>query len=282
MVIDIHTHTFPEKIVAPTLERMRQKAHAPTFSDGTASGLSASMKKAGVDLSVILPVATNTKQVESINNHATKINETTGETGLFSFGCIHPDYEEWHRELARIAELGLKGIKIHPVYQNAEQDDPRFLRILDRAGELGLVVVAHTGVDIGYPEMTLSSTEKLLRAIRQVGPVKLVAAHMGGWKQWEEAEELLADTNIFLDTAFSTGYITPLNDGFYQPEDLKLLDEERFIRMVHAFGTNRILFGTDSPWSDQQKSVEWIRNLPLTGKEKDDILGENARRLLEI
>ena len=282
MMIDFHTHTFPDKIAARTLAKLSGLCHTAPFTDGTAGGLSASARAAGINLSIILPVATSPKQVAHINESAARDNEKTGETGLFSFGCIHPDYPEWKEELGRIAALGLKGVKIHPVYQGVALDDPRYLRILERAGELDLIVVTHTGADIGFPGAEHCAPEAALRAVKQVGPVKLVLAHMGGWRQWERAEELLADTTVWLDTSCSTGTLAPLDDGYYAPEDLPLMDEERFLRMVRAFGARRLLFGTDSPWSGQRESLDWIRSLPLGAAEKDAILGGNARRLLGL
>lgn len=282
MIIDFHTHTFPDNMAADVVRKLSLVSHTRPFTDGTIGGLKASMVSAGIDRSIILPVATNPRQVCGINHSAAALNDTAGESGLWSFGCIHPDYADWRKELSRVAALGLKGIKIHPVYQGVDQDDLRYLRILDRAGELGLIVVTHGGIDIGYPQKDQCSPARIARAVRQVGPVKLVAAHMGGWKNWEEAEALLADTTVYLDTSFSTGAMVPLDDGHYRPEDLKLLDEERFLKMVRIFGAKRILFGTDSPWSGQRESLDWLRGIALQPSDRDAILGKNAQELLGL
>ena len=282
MIIDFHTHTFPDKIAAAAIEKLSGLSHSRPFSDGTSAGLAASAKDAGIDLSVILPVATNTKQVPGINDYAAKANETAGTTGLLSFGCIHPDYPEWKEELSRIAALGLKGIKLHPVYQEVDFDDPRYLRILERAGELGLIVVTHSGLDIGFPGVEHCTPGMILNAVKQVGPVKLVLAHMGGWRQWAAAEELLAGQPVWFDTSFSAGEITPLEDGHYSAGELTMLGRSDFLRMIRSFGADRVLFGTDSPWSDQKASLDMVRALPLENDEKDAILGGNARRLLQF
>ena len=282
MIIDFHTHTFPDKIAVQTIEKLSHISHTPPFSDGTAAGLSASARGAGIDLSIVLPVATSARQVVHINEFAARTNETTEETRLLSFGCIHPDYPDWKEELDRMVALGLKGFKIHPVYQEVDFDDPRYLRILSRAGELGLIVVTHSGYDIGYPGVDRCSPEMTLRALKQIGPVKLVLAHMGGWRQWEQAEELLADQPVWIDTAFSAGMITPLDDGYYAPEDLPMLDETGFIQMVQAFGAERVLFGTDSPWSGQKESLDFLRALPLSDSDKEAMLGGNAEKLLDL
>ena len=282
MIIDIHTHTFPDKIAAATLDKLKHLSHTIPFTDGTAAGLAASMARAGVDRSVVMPVATSPRQVPHVNDASARMNELGAQTGVLSFGCMHPDFDGWKEELARVRDLGLKGIKLHPQYQDTDFDDPRYLRILDRCGELGLVVLTHAGLDIGMPGKDNCAPEMVARVLEQVGPVKLVLAHMGGWRQWDRVEALLPGTGVYLDTSFSLGEITPLDDGHYRPGDLPLLDEAAFLRMVRRFGSDRILFGTDSPWDDQETALARLRALPLEPAELEAILGGNAKRLLGI
>ena len=282
MIVDFHTHTFPDKIAAPTIEKLQSMSHTHPFSDGTVAGLAASMQEAGVDWSVVLPVATNTRQVCHVNDASAQLNQEGGPRGILSFGCMHPDFPDWKEELARIAQMGIRGIKLHPVYQGVDFDDPRYLRILDRASEVGLLVLTHAGLDIGFPGRVHCSPEMVLRAVQQVGPTPLVLAHMGGWRNWDQVEQLLADTQVMLDTSFSLGRMTPNGDGFYGPGDLDLMEEEQFLRMVRIFGANRLLFGTDSPWGGQSEGLARFRALPLTQEEQAAILGGNAQRLLGL
>ena len=282
MIVDIHTHTFPQAIAAATIEKLAGMSHLSPFTHGSNADLAASMARAGVDRSIVLPVATNPAKVSHINDAAAKVNESYAQTGIFSFGCMHPDAPNWKEELSRVERLGLKGIKLHPIYQSVDLDDPRFLRILDRCGELGLTVLTHAGLDVGFPGKVNCSPDMVLRAVEQVGPVTLVLAHMGGWRNWDEVEQLLPQTSVMLDTSFSLGSMTPLGDGYYGPGDLHLLDDDAFLRMVRTFGAHRILFGTDSPWDGQAESLARLRALPLTPQEQADILGGNAQRLLKL
>ena len=250
MVIDIHTHTFPDKLAAPTIRKLQGACHTRAFTDATNAGLAASMARAGIDCSVVLPVATNPHQVAHVNESAAQINARGRGTGIYSFGCIHPDCPDPRGELARIAALGLKGIKLHPAYQATRFDDIRYLRILDRAGELG--------------------------------PVTLILAHMGGWRQWDQVEALLPQSSVLLDTAFSYGDLTPLEGHPFSEDQLHMMEQEQFVRFVRKFGAQRLLFGTDSPWGDQSADVASIRALPLSPEERDAILGGNAQRLLGL
>lgn len=277
MIIDMHTHTFPDKIAEKAIEKLKQAGRIVPFTDGTMQGLKDSMQRAGIDYSVVLPVATNPEKVRSMNDVSIAM---TGKDGLIYFGCMHPDCAYWHEELGRIADAGLKGIKIHPVYQGVDIDDECFVRILTRAGELGLTVITHAGADIGFPGKVHCHPEMVVRALKKAGPVRLILAHMGGWKNWRNVEKLLPQENVLIDTSFALGEITPLEAGDYSEEERKLLSKEDFCRIVRAFGSERVLFGTDSPWADQQNSVADILALDLTEEEKENILWRNAKKIL--
>lgn len=280
MIVDMHTHTFPDKIAVATVQKLQGKSHTHPFSDGTNAGLAERAKRAGVDWSVVLPVATNAHQVPHVNDSSARLCDQYHDQGLLSFGCMHPDFPDWKLELARIAGMGMKGIKIHPVYQGVDLDDPRYLRILDRCGELGLIVVTHAGLDVGYPDEVRCSPEMALRAVQAVGPITLILAHMGGWRNWDDVERLLPQTSVYIDTSFSFGPMTPNGDGYYAPEDLPLLGASGFMRLIRAFGAGRVVFGTDSPWTDQSSELALLRSLPLSEEELAQILGGNAEQLL--
>lgn len=279
MVIDFHTHVFPDKIASAAVGKLQEAGQIPACCDGTAAGLRNSMEKAGVTCSVLLPVATNPLKLSSMNRSAI---ELLGQPEFVSFGAMHPDAPDWKEELGRLAAAGVKGIKIHPVYQGVDISDIRYLRILDHAASLGLTTVMHSGDDIGFPGVIRCSPEMTRAMLDQLGNIPLVLAHMGGWKNWERVADCLGDTGVCLDTSFSLGEITPLSVGRYSGEECRLLTEEAFCSLVRAFGSERILFGTDSPWTSQAQSIAAISALPLTREEQENILFRNAARLLKI
>ena len=282
MIIDIHTHTFPERIAARALRKLQDNCHTALFSDGTAAGLRASEARAGVDLAVIQPVATYAEQVVPINNHVLEDFSGKAPEGLLSFAAMHPAFEGWEAELERVASAGIPGIKLHPPYEEIGMDDPRVIRILRKCQDLDLLVLIHGGWDIGLPGREESLPGRIRRALDLVGPVRLIAAHMAGWKCWEEAVSFLSDTGIYLDTSFSLGRLTPAPDGFpWDEEDLRLLSDADFCDLVRCFGADHVLFGTDSPWADPAEELRKIRALPLSGEEISLICGENARKLLK-
>lgn len=263
MVIDFHTHIFPEKIAARTIALLEEKGGIRAAADGTLDGLLSAMEQGGIDLSVILPVATKPSQFESINSFAKQINETYPGR-LLSFGGIHPDTEDYKKELKAIRDMGLKGIKIHPDYQGVMIDDIRYLRIIEYASELGLIVLTHAGLDIGYPELVHCPPDRMRKVLDLVQPEKMVLAHLGGWNRFDEVYEYLAGENVWLDTAFI----------------FDTIKEEQFYRIYEKHDKEKILFATDSPWSDMKRGVDWVKKLAISEEEKEAIFSGNAKRLL--
>ena len=144
-MIDFHTHIFPEKIADRTLAFLASRCHIDPFTNGTAPGLTASTREAGLELSVVLPVVTKPSQFDSINRFALQMQDP--EDGLLSFGGIHPDNGDYKEKLRYIRAAGMKGIKLHPDYQGVMIDDIRYKRIISYATELGLLISVHAGFD---------------------------------------------------------------------------------------------------------------------------------------
>ena len=281
MILDFHTHTFPDAIAAAAVDKLQAASHTRPFSDGTVNGLRASMTAAGIDASVVLPVATSTRQVPHINDSAIHVNARANETGVYSLGGMHPDFPDWEREMERLRAAGVRGVKLHPPYQGVDFDDERYIRILKKASGLGMLVVTHAGLDVGLPGAEQSTPEKLLRAREKAPDTILILAHMGGWRCWDEVERLLPGAGIYLDTSFALGQMTSNGDGHYKTkQDLAMLEDEQFLRLISLFGADHILFGTDSPWGDQSDSLQKIRALPLPDADKSAVLGGNAEKLM--
>lgn len=270
MLIDFHTHSFPEKIAARTIDILESNTErvegkrSRACTDGTVKGLLKSMSEYGVDISVVMPIATNPKQADTINRVA---QETNAIDGLYSFGSLHPIQEDWERVIEDIYARGLKGVKLHPEYQQFYIDSPESIRVLKKCEELGLLVTLHTGRDIGIEPPVHCMPERLRRVLDyELSGKNIIAAHMGGWRAWDEVERYLVGTPILLDTAYVS----------------RDMDKDRFERIVKQHGSDKVLFATDSPWECPSETVEYIESLNLTAAEKADIYYRNASKLLGI
>ena len=115
MIVDFHTHTYPDKIASKTLELLVSRSKTKPASDGTLAGLQHSMAQSGVDISVVLPVVTAPHQVERINTVAKTVTAQFTGSGVWSFGGIHPGNDNYKEILNGIKSAGLvAGSVINP------------------------------------------------------------------------------------------------------------------------------------------------------------------------
>lgn len=268
MIIDFHTHVFPDRIANKTIALLSKKGGIPPFSDGTVAGLTDRMKEAGTALSVTLPVLTSPSQFDSVNTYAAQINAIFENQSprLISFGGIHPDCENIDQKMAYLRKSGFLGVKIHPDYQMTYIDDERYVRILECAKEYDLIVVTHSGVDGAYRQTIRCTPERAFRLIEKVPYAKLVLAHLGANEMPNEVLDRLCGKNIYFDTAYV----------------LRFVEKDLFQRIVQKHGADKILFGSDSPWSDVQNDVKILKSFGLDEKTERKIFCENAKKLLGI
>lgn len=269
MIIDFHTHIFPDHIAQKAIHNLEQAGHIQAKGNGTLSGLKNDMAKSKVDYSVILPVMTNPSQFDSLNQYAHNINN---KEGIISFGGIHPDSEHITEKLEYIKKLGLKGIKLHPDFQGPTFiDDKRYIKILKECIRLDLCVVIHAGMDVGKPIPIHCPPDRAWIMLQEVlkdckKDSKIILAHMGGMLQWELVEKLLVGQNVYFDLAYCSYLGSP----------------EQMTKIIQKHGADRILYATDYPWTNQQEMINFINELPITQQEKEMIFYKNAARLLGL
>ena len=269
MIIDFHTHIFPERIAEKTISLLSEKGGIPPFSDGTADGLLKKMAESGVDVCVTLPVMTSPSQFDSINRFALEINERFAHSKqrLISFAGIHPACEDIEQKMEFIKQNGFIGIKLHPDYQGTFIDDDAYVRIVREAARLDLVVVTHSGVDGAYRDMPVRCTPKrALELIKKAPHSKLVLAHCGANMMFDDVLEMLCGSDVYFDTAYV----------------LRFIGKDTFLKMLQKHGADRILFASDSPWSDMCGDVDIINSFGLDKITKKKIFCENAQALLGI
>lgn len=269
MIVDFHAHAFPDALAERSVAFLAAKAGIEHYADGTVKGLAQAASRIHADCALVLPVVTKPSQFHSVNAFAKRIND--GEFNamgvrLFSFGGIHPDSEDIAGEMRAIKELGLKGVKIHPDYQQTFIDDKKNLTIIEKAAELGLLVSVHAGLDLGFPDCTHCTPLRAKNMLKLTGAENVILAHMGGFSMWEEVLDLLVGEKVRFDTGVVARY----------------MDKGLATRMIKAHGADKVLFATDTPWASYEDSYEFVTSLDLTEQEKNQILGENAAKLLGI
>lgn len=259
-IIDFHTHIYPDKIAERATMAIGNFYDIKMERVGSLENLLKISEKAGIDRCVIHSVATNPAQVETINDFV-KASVDAHPEKLTGFGTLHQDYEDKIGEAQRIIDLGLKGIKLHPDTQMFNVDDERMFPLYDYIqGKLPLLL--HCG-DYRYD---YSHPRRVANICKMFPDLQVIGAHFGGWSVWEEAYEYLKDTNCMCDTSSSSPLMSP----------------ELFEKLIHAYGADRLLFGTDFPMWDSSAEVERFMKVKLTQEEQEKILCKNAERLLGL
>jgi len=259
--IDFHAHAFPDALAATTIPFLEQKGSVKAALNGTVSDLVSSMDDAGIAQSVICSIATRPKQFRSILDWSCSIQSDR----IVPFPSFHPYSPQVMDEITEIHGTGFKGIKLHPYYQDFYLDDEKLLPIFAQIAELGLIVVMHCGYDIGFPREPRVDPAKIATLIRRFPRLKFVATHLGSWQQWDEVNELLVGTDVFFDIAFS----------------LQFINKEKARKIILSHPPERVLFGSDSPWAAQKKTINELQSLELGEEREQMILGKNAAALLE-
>jgi len=173
--------------------------------------------------------------------------------------------------LREMAERGARGIKLHPVAQRFEPNDPRMHPVYGACEELGLVVLSHAGSAKGGEPF--AEPRAFAGVLAQHPGLNVVLAHLGGgsWRQ------TLALARAFPGLAFDLSEIIEWLGAPNAPTD------EDLARMIREIGPERVMLGTDFPWYDLDRTVELVMALPmLSAGEKERILGANAVRILNL
>lgn len=265
MIIDFHTHVFPDVMAQKTIDYLANKGDITPHSNGTVSGLIEKMNEAGVTLSVALPVLTRPESFDSILNFAVKVNNEN-EGKIISFAGIHPRCDDIFNKLKKVKDSGIKGVKLHPDYQETFIDDSGYIEILNSCKELDLIVVTHAGHDVAYKDGMKCPPDRLKKVIEMVGHKKFVLAHLGGSMLIDEVIKELASLDVYMDTA----------------NDLKFVTKQQFNALVSKHGADKILFATDMPWSSMKGDIEIINNFVDDEDTRDKIFYKNALSLLSL
>jgi len=263
MIIDFHTHAFPDALAPRAMKTLMEEAPAVrAYLDGTAGDLLRSMDRSGIETSVVCCIATRPGQFEPILRWCAQIRSDR----LIPFPSVHPADPACIDAIRRIHEEGFQGIKLHPFYQDFFADEDRMLRFYEEVSRQGLLLVMHTGYDIAFPRIRRADPEKLLRIHERFPALKLVTTHLGAWQQWDEVDQFLIGREIYMEISFAMD-----NVG---------LERARDMLMRHPDGY--VLFGTDSPWTDQAGTLALLEKLNLPQDKLGRILAGNARALLGL
>ncbi len=262
-IIDIHTHCFPDFLAEKAMSALADDPDKPSYEShhkGTLNSLLESMDKALITKSVVLSIATKPDQVENILEYSAKIKNERIEP----FISVHPDYHNYDEILKKAKDKNIKGVKVHPHFQDFMIDDEKIFPLYESFCKHNIIVFFHSGGDLKFPGYDNATISRVVKVIDKFPQMRIVLAHWGGFKEWEEVYDKLAGRQVFLETSFV------LEVGGY----------EIFKKILDKHSKDKVLFGTDSPWTDQKNAVELVKQAPISAEQKQKIFFENYYKLI--
>ncbi len=261
MIIDVHAHIFPDAIAAKASVSIEKFYDIPVRQGGSVDALLRLGDEAGIDKFVVHSVATTPAHVRSVNKFIAASVKAHPDR-FIGFGSLHPDMTDARDAVMHLEDEGLRGIKLHPDMQLFAMDEDKALRMFESfAGELPLLVHA------GDKRYNFSNPHRIAYAMDRFPEMKVIAAHMGGYSEWEEAAKVLAGRkNIYVDTS-STMF--ELND-----------DQMR--AAIAAFGVESTMFASDYPMWNPGAELTHVRNLGLTEQQLERVLWGTAAQLFNL
>ncbi len=262
-----HTHTYPNAIASRACDSLSNFYEFDLEGNGTYEDLEEEARKNNVEGFLLFSVATNARQVEKVNSSIAALAELSRSHGFKTIGYagMHQDYPDFEKEINRCISLGLKGVKIHPDIQSIDIDDRKLYPLYEILTAKDMPLYLHMGDN--RPMYRFSEPLKLVNVLKDFPRLRVVAAHMGGYKAWGDAEMLLPGyENLWFDIASVLEYITP----------------EHAQRMVKKFGSDKVMFGTDYPVAGIEDELKLFMRLNLTEKERENILWNTAAKFYGI
>jgi uncharacterized protein len=273
MIIDSHTSVPPDWLLPLLGDRQK------FFERATIPNLLTSLRKAGVDKAILFSIARKPEHVTRINDF---IAEECGKhpDELVGFANIYPpNLKDALAEIDRaVGELGLAGLKIHPLVQNFRLDHPNVPLVLERAKEYSLPIIIHVASavtknilngEVFEEAQALELQEKadekesnaksayLAKVVDHYNHRMLYAAHLGGITIKE-----IQDSKISFQTPGAT--------------------VQGIEYAVKTVGADRITFGSDFPLLEVKDELDKVKKANITDIDKRKILGENLRIVLKI
>ena len=257
---DAHAHIYPGKIAEKATASVGRFYDISMDNVGLPHVLAEKGKAAGIERFLVSSVATKLAQVRSINEFIQrKCSEYPEFIGLAAW---HQDVEDIGAEMDDIQARGLRGIKLHPDFQEFFIDEERMLPVYEEADRRGLVVLFHTGDS----RTDFSSPRRLMNVLEKLPDFTCIAAHLGGYTEWDDARKELHGTNVYVDCSSS----------------LFALNREQALASIRHFGVERTMFGTDFPMWEPAEEVRRFLALGLSEEENRKIFYENFARLFRL
>lgn len=260
-LVDAHTHIFPMKLAEKATVNIGKFYDLAMYYQGSSEALAERNKKYNIKMSLVCSTATVPEQTVAINDFIKA--ECDKHSDFVGLGTLHPDFDDIEGEVERIISLGLKGVKLHPDFQQFNIDDKKAYRIYEAIeGRLPLLI------HLGDERYEYSRPVRLAKVLNDFPKLEAIATHLGGYCRWDEALECLAGRfeHLRYDTCSSQS----------------ILPADYVRKLINAFGTENCFFGTDFPMWNFETEAEAFLKLGYSREEYQKMFSENFKEFFKF
>ncbi len=267
MIFANHAHVFPEE-----LKPM-----------GTIDKLKELMDDCGIDKCVAF-APFHDRFIETARTDTPNewlAGQLKGQTDIYGFGVVDFTAENLRDEVDKIAELGFKGIKMHPPYQEFDIDGEDAFRIYERAEELGLFISFHCGMHWHR----LKGVRPIL--YDEVGwhfkNLRFSLEHLGGYHFFNEALSVMCNNSRggAQPRVFAGWTSVSDRDG----ADEWTLSNEQLETIILQTGDERSIFGLDFPYKNAdyiKYEISRYNSLNISDIAKENLFGGTLKKVLNL
>lgn len=266
-VLANHAHVFPETI----------------NPNGTIPRLLRMLDACGIEQAVCFAPFPHQAEGKHIDPNSWLAHEIQSQPRLLGFGTIDPKRADVREQVTRCAELGLKGLKLHPNAQRFDILSHKLFEVYDECQKRGLFVTFHTGVH--QARLAETAVVRFDEIAWTFPKLKFSMEHVGGYHFFNEALAVIFNhvpppwekgtCNVFAGLA---SVFTADHNRFWY------LSDERLKELAAQVGVRQLIFGLDFPYNLEKETnigLETIRRL-FSPEDQALILGGNLRRELGL
>jgi uncharacterized protein len=277
-MIDFHTYPILIKELAEQDAEYRKAAREVFQIGNTFQPLETfllEMDLEGVDKAVLLPIACKRNRGVNVVSNDQVENLCKQSSRFIGFCSVDPVESDALTELENsIKSRGLRGLFLNPEMQGFTPDELRLIPVLEKADELKIPVMFHTGMTWA-PNTSLAPNHPLQwePIIRRFPNLKIVLSKFGWPWIWDAAALALKYSNVYLDLS-AHFYDSPIE--FFQA----VYTQQIPLTFIDRSLNTKVLFGSNYPRVEIKNMVRAFRRLDLSPSSREKIGRTNAEKLL--
>ena len=169
-----------------------------------------------------------------------------------------------------VNELGLRGLKLHPTVQHFSPADSEMVPLIKQAADSNIPIFVHMMPIQDWGDFNCCLVEHITFLWRMVPEAKILIGHME-FPRWLDLLSIAPLPGVHVETSWG---LTAMAN---------LFGVDFVTRFIFAVGVDNVVFDSDWIGTDREMNnqLNLIQGMDFTQEEKDNILGENTRQVLE-